>query len=157
MSSKGHVTDARERRVTQLDPVGMHLLRRHDVIPADVLGAIAGEPGLAVTAWERAALAFGIALPLIIIGLFIHSIVTGDFGGGPFARSAALAYFSVVPLVIWYGLKTARFGKVAGAMLKHGRCPHCGYDLTGLAPDDADGATVCPECGCAWNLPRAVS
>ena len=100
MKTRGHVTDARQRRVTQLDPVGMHLLRRHDAIPADVLRAIAAEPGLAVTGWERAALAFGIALPLIVAGLFVHSIVTKDFAGGPFARSAALAYFSFVPLVV---------------------------------------------------------
>jgi transcription initiation factor TFIIIB Brf1 subunit/transcription initiation factor TFIIB len=37
-------------------------------------------------------------------------------------------------------------------MLKHLRCPHCGYDLRGLAADPEDGATVCPECGCAWRL-----
>jgi hypothetical protein len=152
MKTRGHVTDARQRRVTQLDPVGMHLLRRHNVIPAHVLRTIAAEPGLAVTTWERATLAFGIALPLLVAGLFIHAIVTGDFAGGPLARSAAFAYFSFVPLVIWYGLKAARFGKIAAAMLKHRRCPHCGYDLGGLEPDDADGATVCPECGCAWHM-----
>lgn len=153
--SKGRITDARQRRVTQLDPLGMHLLRRHDVIPAEVLRSIAREPGVAVTGWERAALALGLALPLVVIGLFVYSIVTRDFAGGPFARSAALAYFSFVPLVVWYGLKASRFGKVAAAMLRHGRCPHCGYDLKGLAPDEADGATVCPECGCAWQVPTA--
>jgi transcription initiation factor TFIIIB Brf1 subunit/transcription initiation factor TFIIB len=38
-------------------------------------------------------------------------------------------------------------------MLKHRRCPHCGYDIRGLPVDPQDGATVCPECGCAWELP----
>jgi hypothetical protein len=37
-------------------------------------------------------------------------------------------------------------------MLKHRRCPHCGYDLRLLPIDSNDGATVCPECGCAWSL-----
>ena len=37
-------------------------------------------------------------------------------------------------------------------MLQHRRCPHCGYDLRLLPDDCSDGATVCPECGCAWKL-----
>ena len=32
------------------------------------------------------------------------------------------------------------------------RCPHCGYDIRGLPTDPEDGATICPECGCAWQL-----
>ena len=50
------------------------------------------------------------------------------------------------------GIKRSRFGKVAVAMLMRLRCPHCGYDLRLLPTDPADGATVCPECGCAWQL-----
>ena len=37
-------------------------------------------------------------------------------------------------------------------MLSHLRCPHCGYDIRGLAPAPEDCATVCPACGCAWIL-----
>jgi hypothetical protein len=37
-------------------------------------------------------------------------------------------------------------------MLKHRRCPHCGYDLSNLPTDPEDGVTGCPECGCAWML-----
>ena len=37
-------------------------------------------------------------------------------------------------------------------MLQHLRCPHCGYDLRLLPTDPKDGASVCPECGCAWRL-----
>ena len=54
--------------------------------------------------------------------------------------------------VVWYYMKRSRYEKTAAAMLKHFRCPHCGYNLHGLAPDGTDGATVCPECGCAWNV-----
>lgn len=32
-----------------------------------------------------------------------------------------------------------------------GVCPQCGYDLGSLRPE-ADGCTVCPECGAAWRL-----
>jgi hypothetical protein len=31
------------------------------------------------------------------------------------------------------------------------RCVCCGYDLCGLASEQA-GCTVCPECGAAWRL-----
>ncbi|MHC4219688.1 MAG: FmdB family zinc ribbon protein [Planctomycetota bacterium] len=149
---KGHITDARERTVTQLDPVTMHLLHQHDVIEADVLRAIAREKGVIITTWERASLAVGVAGLLLVLGFFVLSIVMRDFSNAPFARSAALVYFSLVPWVIWVGLKSSRFGKVTAAMIKHCRCPHCGYDLQGLPADDQDDATVCPECGCAWNL-----
>jgi hypothetical protein len=128
---QGRIRDARDRVVTQLDPVTMHLLRRHELIEADVLRAIVKEKGVEIGPAE--------------------SIVMKDFGTGPFARSASVVYFSIVPWVFWFGLKRARFGRIAAAMLKHGRCPHCGYSLEGLTPDAADGATVCPECGCAWN------
>ncbi|MHC4785138.1 MAG: hypothetical protein ACYTE6_04165 [Planctomycetota bacterium] len=152
LSRQGHITDARDRTVTQLDPVTMYVLQQHDVIEADVLRAIAHEPGVEITAWERASLITGVVLLLLVIGFFIQSIIMKDFSAAPFARSAALVYFSFVPWVFWFGLKRARFGKVAAAMLKHGRCPHCGYSLRGLTADDKDDTTVCPECGCAWNL-----
>jgi hypothetical protein len=32
-----------------------------------------------------------------------------------------------------------------------GRCVSCGFSLDGL-PVEADGMTVCPECGAAWKL-----
>jgi hypothetical protein len=152
LSRQGHITDARGRTVTQLDPVTMYVLHQHDVIEADVLRAISHEPGLVISGWERASLVTGVAMMCVIIGLFIQSIVMKDFSAAPFARSAALVYFSFVPWVFWFGLKRARFGKVTAAMLKHGRCPHCGYGLQGLPADEKDSATVCPECGCAWNV-----
>ncbi|MHC4766639.1 MAG: hypothetical protein ACYTF2_16210 [Planctomycetota bacterium] len=152
MSRQGHIRDARDRKVTQLDPVAMHLFHQHDVIEADTLRAIAHEPGVEIRGPERIWLVGGVVGLFLVVGFFFHSIVTRDFGTGPFARSAALAYFSIVPWVFWVGLKRARFGKVAAAMLKHGRCPHCGYHLRGLPPDEQDGATVCSECGCAWDL-----
>lgn len=48
------------------------------------------------------------------------------------------------------GLEPALF---TAAMLRRARCPRCGYRLEGCTPDAADGATRCPECGAAWNLP----
>ncbi|MHC4614324.1 MAG: hypothetical protein ACYTAU_12220, partial [Planctomycetota bacterium] len=105
MSRQGHITDARGRTVTQLDPVTMYVLHQHDVIEADVLRAISHEPGLVISGWERASLVTGVAMMCVIIGLFIQSIVMKDFSAAPFARSAALVYFSFVPWVFWFGLK----------------------------------------------------
>ena len=50
----------------------------------------------------------------------------------------ALALALLVPLATW---------------IEHLRCPYCGYDIRGLPVDPSDGATVCPECGCAWRVP----
>lgn len=33
----------------------------------------------------------------------------------------------------------------------HAHCGACGYNLAGMAPE-ADGCTVCAECGAAWNI-----
>lgn len=37
------------------------------------------------------------------------------------------------------------------AMTRAGLCPACAYRIHGCEPE-ADGCTVCPECGAAWRL-----
>jgi hypothetical protein len=147
----GQLKDARGRAVSQLDPVAMYLLRQHSVIEADVLRAIAHEQGVAVTTRERAALVVGVGGALLVIGLFTSAILTGDLRDATVAKSASLVFMCAIPFSVWYGMKRSRFGKVAAAMLKHLRCPHCGYDIRGLPRDPHDGAVICPECGCAWQ------
>ena len=151
----GRIREARGRKVTQLDPVAMHLLRQHSVIEADALQAIAHEKGVRITGQERASLIVGLAGALLVIGLFSHAVLTGDIRGAPLAKSASLVFLCSIPFVAWYRAKRCRFGKVAAAMLKYLRCPHCGYDLRLLPADPDDGATICPECGCAWQLSHA--
>ncbi|GAF77658.1 unnamed protein product [marine sediment metagenome] len=148
----GHVKDARGRKVTQLDPVALHLLRRHDVIEADALRAIANEKGVRITGAERASLFGGVLGALLVISLFTIALITGGIRNAPLAKSAGLIHLCSIPWIVWYAIKRRRFGKVAAAMLKYSRCPHCGYDLRLLPTDSGDGATVCPECGCAWQL-----
>ena len=150
----GRITDARGRRVTQLDPVTMHLLRQHDEIEADTLRAIVNEKGVKITRAERIPLIVGIIAALVVLGLFTTALISGGIRSAPYAKSAGLLYLCSVPWIIWYALKRRRFGEVAAAMLRHLRCPHCGYDLRMLPSDPEDGATVCPECGCAWKLQR---
>jgi hypothetical protein len=60
------------------------------------------------------------------------------------------------PLLAFRIARAKYVSRVASVMLKRRHCPHCGYDLRGLPVDSTDGATVCPECGCAWNLKPEV-
>jgi len=43
--------------------------------------------------------------------------------------------------------------EIARALRAVGRCAACGYDTSGLTPDDA-GLVTCPECGGAWRADR---
>ena len=152
----GRVADARGRRVTQLDPVTMHLLRKHDEIEVDTLRAIVNEKGVKITRAERMPLIVGIIAALVVLGFFTTALISGGIRNAPYAKSAGLLYLCSLPWIMWYALKKKRFSKVAAAMLKHSRCPHCGYDLRMLPTSPEDGATICPECGCAWKLENAT-
>ena len=148
----GRITDTRGRKVTQVDPVAMHLLRRYDVIEADDLRRIASEKGVAISPWERILLVYCIiAFVATVIGT-IYCFVGSSSGDPVLRRMARLAWHSLWPVLFWWKIKRGRFLKTTAAMLKHVRCPHCGYDLRLLPVDPQDGATVCPECGCAWML-----
>jgi hypothetical protein len=148
----GRIRDARGRTVSQLDPVALWLLRRHDVVDADALRAVAHEHGVRITRGQRISLIIGVAGVVLVLGLLVQSLVAGDFGDAPLARSSSLLLFCCSAWVYWARSKRTRIGHIAAAMLRHLRCPHCGYNLRLLPPDSADGATVCPECGCAWKL-----
>jgi hypothetical protein len=130
----------------------MYLLRRHDVIEADVLRAIAQKEGVRVGRAERIGLVIGLVAALLVITLFTHGAITGGLRDAPLAKSSSLLLFCFMPWVLWYSARLARLNQVTAAMLEYLRCPHCGYDLRLLPTDPRDGATVCPECGCAWQL-----
>jgi hypothetical protein len=149
------IEDARGRKVTQLDPLAMYLLRQHGVIEADALNAIANEKGVKIKTVERSALIVGICGAVLVTCLFTYALITGDIRNAATAKSAGLVYLCSLPWIIWGGIKRRRFSQVTAAMLKYRRCPHCGYDLRMLPTDPADGATVCPECGCAWRIQEA--
>jgi hypothetical protein len=155
--ARRRIKDARGRRVTQLDPIALYPLRDHRAIEARALQAIANEKKVRITAGERLALLGGACGALLVIGLFAHALITGDIRDATYAKTASLLWLCSIPWIIWLAIKRKRFGAVAAATLKHGHCPHCGYDLRLLPVDPADGATVCPECGCAWMLGEPVA
>lgn len=155
----GRIKDARGRTVSQLDPVMMHLLHRPGIIPSDVLREMARHVGLGITRATRGAfwasiiglVCLGIALAICTIRLVGGNISTARFFRSLVPYTAVLCGL----FTCWISLRNARHQQIGNVMLQHRRCPHCGYDLRLLPTDPADGATVCPECGCAWHLPVA--
>ncbi len=152
----GWINDARGRRVSQLDPVMMHLLRRPGILPPEVLEEITRQVDVGITRGTRVLL-WSSVVGLVCLGIALTVGMTGILGGnidaGRFFKSL-LPYLGVVSgsVTCWIALRSARHQQIGRAMLKHLRCPHCGYDIRSLPADPADGATVCPECGCAWQL-----
>ena len=151
-----HIKDARGRRVTQLDPVELRLLRRHDIIDAEALRAMAEEIGSGLTDQQRKyARVFLIAAAILLLVFIIHTVdvcIRGQWL--EIFDFSQIAFFNLFfwPIVLWARARQVRFRKIRKVMLAHRHCPHCGYDLRGLPPDEHDGATVCPECGCAWRV-----
>ena len=152
----GWIVDARGHRVSQLDPVVMHLLRRPGIIPFEVLREIAQLVGLGITRATRGAFwasIVGLACLGIAFAICMTRFVGGSIGATRFFGSMT-PYVGVLCglFTCWISVRNARHQKIGKVMLQHRRCPHCGYDLRMLPTDPKDGATVCPECGCAWRL-----
>ena len=150
-----HIRDARGRKVTQLDPVMMHILHRHEAIETETLLAIAEDIGPGFPWASRIAtwifFIFGAA------GVTAMLVRAYLFRGGLDAIGKILTAVNIICLALvvfglWAGARKLRFGRVKRIMLAHRRCPHCGYDLKGLPVDASDSATICPECGCAWRM-----
>ena len=156
----GSVKDARGRKVSQLDPVAMHLLRQNDMIAPEDLRRIAVE--IDAQEVKRRPLAVLFAPILVVVW---YSLFFGYFyffsrwtGWDPVLIAFATFYFLFPFARVYYAFRKARrarWARIRNVMLRHLHCPHCGYDVRGLLPDPGDGATLCPECGCAWRLPGA--
>ncbi len=147
--------DDRGKPTTLLDPYLLHRFRRHDTIEADALADIAGDLGSGLTRLARFFLVVGVLCALIgVIAFAEHLIQALRAGKGifPLPKLLPLANVWVGPIIIWIGACRLRSRRIRSVMLEHLRCPHCGYDLRLLPVDPVDGATVCPECGCAWKL-----
>jgi hypothetical protein len=152
-----NLKDARGRRTSRLDPVALHLLGRHDTIPADALRDIAAELDPKEVKWRRwAAVAAPFWVILCYAGFFGYFRFFSRWKGWDPVLITFAAFYFVFPFAsVYWGFRKARRARLARIqqiMLKHLRCPHCGYDIRGLPADPVDGATVCPECGCAWTL-----
>lgn len=141
--------------MTLLDPYALNLLRRHDVIPSDALALIADEVGFGLPKWQRRGyIACVLAFSACIVFLVIWKMVrrSGVDALEYVLWPTNLGVFALGAVKFWQSAHGARAKRVLAVMLKHLRCPSCGYDIRGLPTDPKDGATVCPECGCAWRL-----
>ena len=153
----GQIEDARGRPVRQLDPVKLHLLNQHSLIPAETLRSMADQimPG---ARRQRLLQALSVASGVLLIvgGNIIYFRYFSTWKGLDPVIGTIYAIQAVVILsgpLIAYRVAKSRYAKrVALVMLRHRHCPHCGYDIRGLPADPGDGTTVCPECGCAWRL-----
>lgn len=159
----GHIRDARGRTVAQLDPITLRLLGGEEGISADVLEAMCarigermtwtelclfGSPG--VMHWVIRLTAIGLAVLLVSCVVLVIVRPAALVSAVPFLLppSASLGFL----YLLWVVARRTRCRRVAEIMLEFHRCPHCGYDLRMLRAAPEDGATVCPECGCAWAL-----
>ena len=149
---RGRIRDARGRTVTQLDPVVLRLLRRDDLIDHDTLARIVGEKGVGLRPYQVAQIAFAAVFIVVVAGVVVSKHLAGTPWSVLLRRSVPLLYLFVLPFFVWGRAKKMRSSRIAAAMLKHGRCPHCGYDVGHASPDAFDGVTVCPECGCGWRI-----
>ena len=73
------------------------------------------------------------------------------FTGRRIALILLLLSLAVVP--VFWGSITAglRWSKGIAEVKRRSLCPACHYDIAGCAAQ-ADGCTVCPECGAAWRV-----
>ena len=152
-------TDARGRSVRMLDPVKLHALHQYDTIDEDALRDIVEDlqPGSAKFLGKVYLIVIGTVAAIALLLGFAYWAV-GPNGRPNFFRALANpalypGWITGIFVPIWAGYHQ-RMKRMRGVLLKHCRCPHCGYDLRGTPPDPSDGATVCSECGSAWQVQR---
>jgi hypothetical protein len=135
----------------------MRLLHQYDVIPAETLRKLAEEIGVG---WPKLVrLTFFVMLVFLAVYLVVtvvYLLTDVVFESAGLAAGAKRLALLIPPLagllIIWFVSARVRFKRIRNIILKYLRCPHCGYDIRGLPTASEDGATICPECGCAWRL-----
>ena len=153
----GRFKDARGRPVSQLDPVKLHLLNQPSIIPAETLRSMADQimPG---ARRQRLFQVLCVALGFLVVvgGNIVYFRYFSSWKGLDPVNTTIYVIQAVVilsgPLLAYRLAKAKYVSRVASVMLEHRHCPHCGYNIRGLPRNPQDGATVCPECGCAWRL-----
>jgi hypothetical protein len=153
-AARGRLRDARGRVVSFLDPFDPRLVGRDDVMPAATLRTIRRDLGFGLPAWRRRAyLASVVIFVACIVFLVFWKMArrTGPDAVELVLWPLNLGIFIFGVIMMWRLARRARIRRAVAVLLAHHRCPHCGYDLHDLPRDPSDGATVCPECGCAWR------
>ena len=107
----------------------------------------AGMGGPPIVAWLMATV-------YVLIGLWAlrSAPPSTPFRWMYFAMAALFVVFAIT--YRWRVPKVER-GLIVRELLRERRCASCAYDL-GSSAAQADGRTVCPECGAAWVMPAAA-
>lgn len=154
----GHVVDARGRRIRLLLLAGVPASANGDLEIAEQTWARiqqrAGEGGTTTT--RDYVLGGLVAIPPWVLAYIAVAKAAPSFTRGFWGSSATRAVLIISMMIV--GTAYARWRAqsrharaVAAAFLGEGYCPSCGYGIGGIRAD-ADGCTVCPECGAAWGV-----
>jgi hypothetical protein len=144
-----------------LDPLRLHLLGRDHPIDRTSLAAVVDDIDPNARRGARLAFVLGLAVCLLAVGILAVDVVAEGPAAWADLKSTLMNPAIMVPnlaalivacVIVPNSVRRARRARVRWALLRHERCPHCGYDLRGSPVDPADGATVCPECAAAWRL-----
>jgi ribosomal protein L37AE/L43A len=160
VSIRGHVKDANGRSVKLLDPMPLWVLGRDEPIDRETLEGIVREFGVDPTTHRRLLwLSVGASVAVLVVVVFaitrivvvggqsaVHDLMSSLVLFGPMSVMVVIAS-CIIPIL---SARRKRWERLERVMIAHGRCPHCGFGIGGLARDDA-GLVVCPECSSAWN------
>ena len=112
----GRIKDARGRVVSQLDPVMMHLLHRHDTIPRDVLEELAKRIGIKITRATRLAFWGGWACLIVCavaLTILLTGLVEGAIGFRRFVQGTIPFMGSWIgPFTFWATTRKARHERI---------------------------------------------
>lgn len=153
-----HVTDDRGRLVKRLTYAQ---LRPWPSMPSPI--PLEARTQIAAQA-NKAPLKGNVLVPIglgcgftVIWSLMLLMMLLGG-GVSPSSPIALVLWFCVVPVLVQLvviGVSAWSFGqRTASIICANGHCASCGYALA-ILPTEADGCTVCPECGSAWRIPAA--
>ncbi len=92
------------------------------------------------------ALALALLLPMALFGSMLLRM--------PVAFSMPLTMFVVIGLVVAgrRSIRSRATPQIISALVRHGVCAGCGYDLP--EHPTGDGIVRCPECACTWKMNR---
>ena len=87
-----------------------------------------------------------------LIGKWEDRLIGRHAFQGPWRAVAILGILTLIGTIAWWSVSRATGWRRARLAVEAGFCGSCGYDLSGLHPQE-DGLQVCPECGSAWRQP----
>ena len=153
------ITDARGRSVTPIDPFVERVVGASSYLDQETRQKICREVGPGIDGRLRIAVIIGFVGIGLAVGIILVRFVAASFAAGSIQFNTLGPHFAAL-LGIEGGVvmlalitRSQRASRIVRSTLQHGRCPHCGQDLSGTPRQPSTGETVCAECGCAWVVP----